>query len=632
MACKGESNEAGMSSGDVTRLLTSREASVLLDEVLADYIPNVLESESFETEASSTVQTKNKDKVCVLKNEIQTALTILHETGDWEERVRVLNHLTVLIEQKIGVDNEPKLDTASLVSVSKLDTASLIEQVLPHATDWSEHVRAQTMQLLGCLPGVITDTVLEALCSGIADHEVSVRCAAVSALAAAADHGDNTVIERLLKLFADGRTEVRDAALVCIRLYICMWFDLIMILLRSSAYLPEHGSCFTDLFVIIMTFVILWPQDAVLRLSTPARAAHEASKALLSRRAPIRSWAVQAAARIAAAADGGGLDDDRSRSAAEAVAVAMEAAAAALDDPSLAVRHAGVATLCQGLDAGHAAAVRAVCRSSPLLADCGRRPEAVDRFLREAMRRLDAGDDADAGGDSERGRAAGAALESALEAGVGPSTVTQMSSEAQRVTAARLDAQRLARPGVGGGGGSVRPPDGEVRSALRGRSPYLSAPAAGAAVPVRRPVLGQPELPPPAVEMRLAAGDAGMLEWLRVSAPAGKAPRRLGRPDRGKPLAAASAAEAGPDFFRLDLLANRRFYGAPAHGGGKARDSDKVDSDPGRGEEDDSDVARLIPSALQARERAGMLRAAFGGPGLDILQRGGEAGRERMAT
>ena len=43
-------------------------------------------------------------------------------------------------------------------------------------------------------------------------------------------------------------------------------------------------------------------------------------------------------------------------------------------------------------------------------------------------------------------------------------------------------------------------------------------------------------------------------------------------------------------------------------------------------------MAGLIPSALQARERAGMLRAAFGGPGLDILQRGGEAGRERMAT
>ena len=131
------------------------------------------------------------------RTDLQTILDKLHQTGDWEEREAALVRL-------IGSAEQIRL---------VVDQSAIVEHILPHAADWNERVRARTMEALGTLPQAGAGAV-EALCCGMADHDESVRIAASASLVANTMHNDDSVIDRLLQLFADGRAEVRELALV----------------------------------------------------------------------------------------------------------------------------------------------------------------------------------------------------------------------------------------------------------------------------------------------------------------------------------------------------------------------------------------------------------------------------------
>ena len=173
------------------------------------------------------------------------------------------------------------------------------------------------------------------------------------------------------------------------------------------------------------------------------------------------------------------------------------------------------------------------------------------------------------------------------------------------------------------------------------RSPYLAAAAAGAPSPPRRAALQraadpQRESAAAAAALRLASGDAGMLEWLRVRA-SPPATRRLGR--RSAPIPVAAAAPA-PDFFRLDLQANRKYYGIgdPGNVGGGGGGMDCWErlwggvrpAEAVGGETEtagDGDAAQLVPADLLRREREALARAAFG-PGSPAAGLGKGGGRQ----
>ena len=193
-----------MQSTQENRTLDSREASTLIDEVLNSFeLPVGLGADQNFNGAEIEASAASSSNTESYKTELECILRSIQDSGDWEVREKALRDLCRLVT----LDRNLAADDVCL--------SSILDSVIQHTTDWHERVRACALEVLGHLPQSGTeDVALDALCNGIADHDLSVRKTAASSLLRAAPSCNDSAIERLLKLFADGRVEVRDLALV----------------------------------------------------------------------------------------------------------------------------------------------------------------------------------------------------------------------------------------------------------------------------------------------------------------------------------------------------------------------------------------------------------------------------------